>query len=85
MVQAGSQDTRGSGAPPDADVQDDLQGHVSAFSALSLSPQSICGMGEVGGWGHMVAYLPLGEQRKGGPSALCSFSHCQRRPLLTTS
>lgn len=63
MVQAGSQDTRGSGARPNADVQDDLQGHVSAFSALSF-PHSICGMGEVGGWGHMVAYLPLGEQRK---------------------
>lgn len=28
----------------------------------SLSPQSICGMGEVGGWGHMVAYLFRGEE-----------------------
>lgn len=42
VVQAGSQDTRGSGAPPSADVQDDLQGHVSAFSAvLSFPPEHL--------------------------------------------
>lgn len=37
----------------------------------SLYPQSICGMGEVGGWGHMVAYPPLGEQ---GKMALLPFA-----------
>lgn len=41
VVQAGSQDPRGSGAPPSADVQDDLQGHVSAFSALSFPTEHL--------------------------------------------
>lgn len=42
VVQAGSQDTRGSRVPPSADVQDDLQGHIFALSAvLSFPPEHL--------------------------------------------
>lgn len=45
---------------------------------FSLSPQSICGMGEVGGWGHMVA-----EERR----PFFPFLHLSmpRSPTTTTT
>lgn len=62
VVQAGSQDARGSGLLPVLTCKMTFRAMLRPFLFCSLSPQSICGMGEVGGWGHMVAYLSGGEQ-----------------------
>lgn len=60
VVQAGSQGARGSGAPPSADVQDDLQGNSSTLSASLCFPFRAFGaMGRGQGW-HGVVYVPLG-------------------------
>lgn len=66
VVQAGSQDARGSGLLPVLTCKMTFRAMLRPFLFCSLSPQSIRGMGEVGGWGHMWHICPE-ENREDSP------------------